>query len=183
MKFRLRLVVLLIALWPARAATAQESRRVSVALLDMGGTPTAARVTERLSKLMAALKLKGTTLTLLDRGMSAAAARGVGYAGSLNLTLAEARALGAAVACDFYLTGDAQTLRRSASARPVYFEAYASVFVVSARTGRLVLWDRAVAEADKPEQAEGSLLEELDGRGARYAAAIREAFSREERER
>jgi protein TonB len=99
------------------------------------------------------------------------------------MTLAEARALGAAVGCDFYVTGDAQTLRRSASARPVYFEAYASVFVVSARTGRLVLWDRAVAEADKPELAEGSLLEELDGRGARYAAAIQEAFAREERER
>ena len=183
MKFRLRLVVLLIALWPARAATAQESRRVSVALLDMGGTPTAARVTERLSKLMAALKLKGTTLTLLDRGMSAAAARGVGYAGSLNLTLGEARALGAAVGCDFFLAGDAQTVRRSSSARPLYYEAYASVFVVSSRTGRLVAWDRPAAEAATAEEAEASLLAKLGDASQLYAGAVGIAAEREERER
>jgi TonB family protein len=122
-------------------------------------------------------------LSLLDRDLARAAARGTGYSGSLNLTLAEARALGAAIGCDFYLTGDAQTVRRSSSARPVYFESYASVFVVSTRTGRLVLWDRAVAEADRPEQSEASLLAELDKRAARYAVAILEAFAREERER
>jgi len=181
MKFRLALFVLLFALCPARAAA--DERRVSVAVLDMGGTPTAARVTERLSKLLASLKLKGTTLTLLDRGMSAAAARGVGYAGSLNLTLAEARALGAAVACDFFLTGDAQTVRRSSSARPVYFEAYASVFVVSAQTGRLVLWDRPAAEADTAEEAERALLAKLEGGLQLYAGAAVIAAEREERER
>jgi TonB family protein len=124
-----------------------------------------------------------TRLSLLDRDLARAAARGTGYSGSLNLTLAEARSLGAAIGCDFYLTGDAQTVRRSASERPVYFESYASVFLVSTRTGRLVLWDRPAAEADKPEQSEASLLAELDRRAARYAVAILEAFAREERER
>ena len=182
MKFRLVFFVLLIALWPA-AADARDDRRVSVAVLDMGGTPTATRVTERLSKTMASLKLKGTTLALLDRGMGAAAARGVGYAGSLNLTLAEARALGAAVGCDFYLTGDAQTVRRSSSARPLYFEAYASVFVVSTRSGRLVHWDRSAAEADTAEQAEASLLAALDGAAQLYAGTAAIEAEREERER
>src|SRR5215207_9090723 len=183
MKFRLALVILFIALSPAPPASAQENRRVSMAVLEMGGTPTAARVTERLSKLLASLKIKGTTLALLDRGMSAAAARGVGYAGSLNLTLAEARALGAAVGCDFYLTGDAQTVRRSSSARPVYFEAYASVFVVSSRTGRLVMWDRPAAEADTAEGAEASLLAALEGGAQLYAGAVSIGAEREERER
>ena len=182
MKFRLALFVLLIALAPARAS-AQDERRVSVALLDMGGTPTAARVTERLSKVMTSLRLRGTKLALLDRGMSAAAARGVGYAGSLNLTLAEARSLGAAVGCDFYLTGDAQTVRRSSSERPVYFEAYASVFVVSTRTGRLVMWNRPAAEADTAEGAEASLLAALEGRAQLYAGAAAIEAEREERER
>ena len=183
MKFRPALIVLLLALWPAPSAHAQENRRVSVAVLDMGGTPTAARLAERVSKLLASLKVKGTTLALLDRGMSAAAARGVGYAGSLNLTLAEARSLGAAVGCDFYLTGDAQTVRRSSSARPVYFESYASVFVVSARTGRLVFWDRPAAEADTPEEAEASLLAALEGGAQLYAGTVAVAAEREERER
>lgn len=183
MKFRLSLFVLLVALWPWPDTRAQEPRRVRVAVLDMGGTPTAARVTERLSKLLASLKVKEATLALLDRGLSAAAARGVGYAGSLNLTLAEARALGAAVGCDFYLTGDVQTLRRSSSARPVYFESYASVFVVSAHTGRLVLWDRPTAEADTAEAAEASLLATLEGKEQIYAGAVSLAAEREERER
>jgi len=183
MKFRLALVILLVTLWPAPSADARDDRRVSVAVLDTGGTPTAARVTERLSKLLASLKIKGTTLALLDRGMSAAAARGVGYAGSLNLTLAEARALGAAVGCDFYLTGDAQTVRRSSSARPVYFEAYASVFVVSSRTGRLVMWDRPAAEADTAGGAEASLLAALESGARLYAGAVAVEAEREERER
>ena len=183
MKFRLALVTLLVTLWPAPPADARDDRRVSVAVLDTGGTPTAARVTERLSKLLASLKIKGTALALLDRGMSAAAARGVGYAGSLNLTLAEARALGAAVGCDFYLTGDAQTVRRSSSARPVYFEAYASVFVVSSRTGRLVMWDRPAAEADTAGGAEAALLAALESSVPLYAGAVAVEAEREERER
>lgn len=184
MKFRLALFILLIALWPAPSAVARQTmRRVSVAILEMGGTPTAARVTERLSKLLASLKIKGTTLALLDRGMSAAAARGVGYTGSLNLTLTEARALGAAAGCDFYLAGDAQTVRRSSSTRPVYYEAYASVFVVSTQTGRLVYWDRPAAEADTAEEAEASLLTSLESMVHLSAGAVAVAAEREERER
>ena len=165
---------------------------IHVAVLDFGPTEAGARATERLAKRLAAASVKGETnasgnvetrLSLLDRDLARAAARGTGYRGSLNLTLAEARALGSAIGCDFYLTGDAQTIRRSSSARPVYFESYATVFIVSTRTGRLVLWDRAVADADKSEQAEASLLEALDKRAARYAEAIGEAFAREERER
>jgi TonB family protein len=182
MKFRPALFVLLLALWPAHAA-ARDDRRVSVALLEMGGTPTAERVTQRLSKVFGSLKLKGTTLALLDRGMSAAAARGVGYAGSLNLTLAEARALGAAVGCDFFLAGDAQTVRRSSSGRPVYFESYASVFVVSSRTGRLVHWDRPAAEANTAEEAEASLLAKLESGVFLYAHVVSTEAEREERER
>lgn len=183
MKFRLALVIFLMMLWPAQALNARDERRVSVAVLDVGGTPTARHVTERLTKVMASLKIKGTVLALLDRGMSAAAAHGVGYAGSLNLTLAEARSLGAAVGCDFYLTGDAQTVRRSSSARPVYFESYASVFVVSARTGRLVMWDRPAAEADTAEEAEASLLALLGNSAQLYAGAVSIEAEREERAR
>src|SRR5919206_2111384 len=132
-----------------------ESRRVNVAVLEMGAGATAERVSGRVAKLLAESGAQGSfRVALLDRDMSRAAARRAGYAGSLNMTLADARSLGASIGCDFYVTGDAQTIRRSSSARPVYFESYASVFVVSSRTGRLVLWDRAVAEADKPEQAE-----------------------------
>ena len=180
-----RRLLIMLALLPALCLSARsQERRVSVALLELGGTQTGARAGDRLAKLLASAEAEGARLALLDRGMSAAAARGVGYAGSLNMTLEEARALGSAVGCDFYLTGDAQTIRRSSSARPLYFESYASVFVVSARTGRLVLWERPAAEADTAAAAEASLLASLDAeRAARYAAALAEAAAREERER
>ncbi len=183
MHFRLALMLLLLALAPAHAA-AREVRRVSVAVLDMGATATASRVAERLTRLLASVTVSETRLAVLDRGMSAAAARGIGYAGSLNLTLAEARTLGSAVGCDFYLAGDAQTIRRSSSARPVYFESYASVFVVSARTGRLVAWERPAAEAATAEEAEASLLAALErGPAMLYAGAVAAEAEREERER
>lgn len=157
--------------------------RVSVAVLEMGAA--GSRVTERVEGLVSeAAGRVGLRLALVDRGLSGAAARGAGYAGSLNMTLAEARALGSSIGCDFYVTGDAQTIRRSSSSRPVYFESYASVFIVSSRTGRLVFWDRPSADADTGAGAQSSLLAALDARaGERYASAIAAAFAREERER
>jgi len=161
-----------------------QSAIVRVAVLDLGAAQTGMRVSERLTKLLSGAGASGQTkVALLDRGLGRAAARGVGYAGSLNMTLGEARSLGASIGSDFYLTGDAQTVRRSSSSRPVYFESYASVFVVSTRTGRLVLWDRPSAEAERAEGAESALLAELDTRAAKYAAAILDANAREERER
>jgi TonB family protein len=160
-----------------------QERRVSVAVLDMGGTETGVRASERVAKLLASLgaaRERGR-FTLLDRDLSRAAAHGVGYAGSLNMTLAEARALGAAVGCDFFFTGDAQTIRRSSSARPVYFESYASVFLVSARDGRLLFWDRPADEANTAEAAEAALLRRLEGRAREFAVIVAEAAAAEER--
>ena len=129
-----------------------------VAVLDFGETETGRKVADALA---VALGHEEKYLRVLDRAQSRAAAHGSGYAGSLNLSLTEARDLGAAIDCDFFITGDAQTLRRSSSARPVYYEAYASIFIVSARTGRLVRWQRTSEEAATPNEAEKRLLEAL----------------------
>ncbi|MBC7930080.1 MAG: energy transducer TonB [Rubrivivax sp.] len=180
--FRCTLIFLLVAL--ASVLTSAQGRRVSVAVLDLGEVQTSARVSERLTKLLSGAGASGQMkLALLDRALSRAAARGAGYAGSLNMTLGEARSLGASIGSDFYLTGDAQTIRRSSSSRPIYFESYASVFVVSTRTGRLVLWDRPSAEAESAAEAETALLAELDARAARYATTILETGAHEERKR
>ncbi|HEX7957342.1 MAG TPA: hypothetical protein VF508_10395, partial [Pyrinomonadaceae bacterium] len=176
--------LIFVALFGALCLTAQAQgqRRVTVAVLEMGQTPTAARVAERVAKLLAPADGE-TKLVVLDRGMSSAAARGVGYAGSLNLSLDEARTLGAALGCDFFLAGDAQTIRRSSSARPVYFESYATAFIVSARTGRLVYWGRPVFTADTAEEAEAALLASLGAAAASYSLAVARAAAQEEQER
>jgi TonB family protein len=134
-------------------------RRSRIAVLDFGETAFARKAVEKFST---SLK-QDETVEILDRDQARAATRGAGYAGSLNLSLIEARNLGAVVGSDFLVLGDAQTLRRSPSDGPVYFEAYASVFLVSARTGRLITWERPNFRAATAAAAEHSLLSELTG--------------------
>jgi TonB family protein len=160
-------------------AAQANAQRVRVAVLDFGETQTGKSAVDKLSQAFSA----NNSLLLIDREESRAAARGAGYAGSLNMTLQEARSLGGAIGSDFYLTGDAQTLRRSPSSGAVYYEAYASVFIVNSRTGKLVMWDRPSFEAATPDEAEKTLLKEFNERAKRYALAISRAREMERNER
>ena len=163
-------------------ALAQTQERPScLAVLDFGDSPLGRRAAEKL-----ALNLKReSALSIMDRDQARAAARGIAYAGSINLTTHEARDLGAAVGCDFYVLGDAQTIRRSPSSGAIYFESYASIFLVSARTGRLISWERPNFRAANAVEAEESLLAELSGSSAsrRQLAAILDAQKKERVER
>lgn len=186
MTLRLSILVLLMLACSTVSAGAAVERGVRVAVLDFGDGETGRDVARRVGALISgeADATGDERLVVLDGDLSGAAARGVGYGGSLNMTLAEARDLGAAIGCDFFITGDAQVVRRSSSERPAYFEAYASIFVVSARTGRLVRWSRPSVERDAREEAERALLAELREREvARIVAAIAEAHASEERRR
>ncbi|HXM33877.1 MAG TPA: hypothetical protein VN920_01695, partial [Pyrinomonadaceae bacterium] len=152
-----------------------------VAVLNFGETNSGRLTSERLS---AALTLESAVL-LIDRDLARVAARGAGYSGSLNLTVQEARDLGAAIGCDFYLLGDAQTLRRSPSSGATYFESYASIFLVSARSGRLISWDRPSFEAATPEEAQKLLLSQISNAETRrrYLAALGRAQEEERSQR
>ncbi len=150
-------------------AAAVYARPTQVALLDLGDSETAERAAAQLAQGFA----PQADFAVVNRAQARAAARGVGYKGALNLSLEEARDLGAAVGCDFLVMGDAQTLRRSAFGRADYFESYASLFFVSARTGRLLLWEQPGAEAATAPEAERALLAELNRRSPRYAELLR----------
>jgi TonB family protein len=160
-------------------AHAGRARPAQLALLDLGETETAAHVTDLLTQTFA----KQPDFALVNRAQARAAARGIGYTGSLNLSLAEARDLGAAVGCDFLIMGDAQTLRRSAFDRADYYEAYASLFFVSSRTGRLLLWEQPSVEAATAQAAEQAMRAELAPRVERYAELLRTARAAERDEK
>ena len=149
------------------------AQTATVSVLDLGATPFAQNSAEKLRE-----RLRSTVeLLVADADLTRAAAKGIGYSGSLNLAVSEARDLGAALATDFYILGDAQTLRRSSSSKPVFYESYCSLFVVSARTGRLVTWDRPSVLKDQAADAENGLSSELLGAGTihRIVIAIRRA--------
>jgi TonB family protein len=181
MKFsRSAVIALLFALAVcAQGQTAQ--RAITVAILNFGETDTGRSTSDRLSTMLAI----EAQLALVDRDLVSAAARGAGYSGSLNLTIQEARNLGASIGCDFYLIGDAQTLRRSPSSGPAYFESYSSIFLISARTGRLIAWERPSFEGPTPEEAEKLLFSQISNPETRrhYLLAVRRAQEDERSQR
>ena len=172
--------LILVACCSAISSAAQTSTRVTVAVLDLGDSPTG-------SKTAAALRgdlRNGANLIVLDQNLAMAAARGNGYQGSLNLTTQEARDIGAAIGCDFFIIGDAKTVARSPSNNANYFESYASIFIVSARTGRLILWERPSEKGDIADDAEKTLLQTLTTASTpRYRVAILRAAEDEAKER
>lgn len=174
------LTSILLSLQFGISAKTQE-RSLTVAVLDFGYSAIGRRAAE---KLASSLK-REASMTVLDSDQVGAAARGAGYAGSINLSLNEARDLGAALGSDFFILGDAQTLRRSPSSGPVYFESYASVFLVSARTGRLIRWERPNFKGANASVAEQSLLTELANADTshKFAVSIRRAGEDERAER
>ncbi len=176
--------VTLLVILPAQEVNASRqipARPLKISVLDFGDSPLGRLAADQL----AANVKRETGFSILDLDLARAAARGVSYSGSLNLSRNEAHNLGAALGCDFYILGDAQTLRRSPSTGPVYFESYASIFLVSARTGRLISWERPNFRADKPDAAEKTLMIELSAvsAGRRLATAIGRAQEEEQADR
>jgi TonB family protein len=152
-----------------------------IAVLDFGGDATSARAAAAIRNLFNDEARAGKEFSVIDEDLANAAARGAGFQGSLNLTVQEARDLGAAVGCEFYFIGDAETLRRSPSTGNPYFESFASIFLVSARTGRLVFWERPLERRDSAQEAEKALLYLLasDDTLHRYKVALRRALEDE----
>ena len=101
------------------------------------------------------------------------------------MTLQEARDLGSAMGCDFYFVGEAQTVRRSPSTGQGFYESYATVFLISARTGRLILWERPTVQGGRPGESEKALLAILSSGETRRRNlnAIRRAIEEERADR
>lgn len=181
MRGLLRTFTFLLLIISAGDAAAQGEAQVRLAVLDFGDTSTGRSASLALASAIGVV----ADVALVDRDLARVAARGAGYSNSLNLSLQEARDLGAAIGCDFYLLGDAQILRRSPSTGVPYFESYASVFLVSSRTGRLIDWRRISFQASSSQAADKLLLAEVSNEAfnQRYLRAVRIALENERHER
>jgi TonB family protein len=161
-----------------------QPRSTRLAVLDFGKDPTGLRAAAAVRETLNT-KEEVREFTVTERDQSSAAALGAGFDGSLNLTIQQARDMGAAIGCDFYIIGEAQTLRRVPSDKPAYYESFATLFLVSARTGRLVLWERPTVQRDSSEESEKALLAILSSAETRerYFIAVRGAQENERAER
>jgi len=161
-----------------------QSRPTRLAVLDFGKEPTGLRTARAIRETLLATE-PGHDFIVVDRDQTNAAALGAGFDGLLNLTTQQARDIGSAMDCDFYFIGEAQTLLRSPSIKPTYYESYATIFLVSARTGRLALWQRPTVQRDASAESEKALLAILSSAETRqtYFGAMRRAQEEERTER
>ncbi|HET6671404.1 MAG TPA: energy transducer TonB [Pyrinomonadaceae bacterium] len=157
MLFRTVVIVLLLLGISLTVLAQTESRRTTVAILPFGNSSTAVQATHTLAKLFES----SDRVQISDLGQAQAAASGAGYTPSLNMLVSEARTVGAAIGTDFFVVGDAQTLKRSPSTGPIYFDSYASIFIVSSRTGQLARWRRLNFSGPDAATSEKQLLEAI----------------------
>ena len=78
-----------------------------------------------------------------------------------NLTVEEAKIIGAAIGCEFFLLVRSENLRRYSFEKKEYFESFAAVYAVSSRTGRLVFWKLKTFNGYKSADAERLLFDSI----------------------
>jgi len=96
---------------------------------------------------------------ILDDSLSEIAFRSAKFEKPFNLSLKDAKNVGAAIGCDYFLLIKAENQRRFSFEKKEYYESYAAVYAVSSRTGRLVFWKLTSGEAETTEKAEKKLFE------------------------
>ncbi|CAN5240641.1 hypothetical protein BH20ACI1_BH20ACI1_02470 [soil metagenome] len=111
-----------------------------------------------IEKLVTALS---ADFKVLDDSLSEAAFFSAEHKTPFNLSTAEAKNIGAAIGCDYFLLIKAENLTRYSFEKKEYRESYAAVYAVSSRTGRLVLWKLIKGEDQKSDEAEQKLFDSI----------------------
>lgn len=97
-------------------------------------------------------------LNALDSDLVEMAVKSQSFENIYNLSTEEAKNLGNVIGCDFFVLLKSENLRRTSFAKPLYYESYAAIYLVSARTGRLVFWTLKSFEANTPDSADRQLF-------------------------
>lgn len=159
----IRIIVALLAagtsigLHPLSAATLSrhngDSGALRLAVLDLKQP----RIEEALAAGLAADR----RVRLIDAEQTAAAVKGFGYDGSINMTTADARRLGATIGCDFFIVGKSESVVRSERRGESHERAYVGLLFVDGRTGKLALFEFVTKPADSTEAAVAAVAGQL----------------------
>lgn len=87
-----------------------------------------------------------STFDLIDPDLSFTAYKAVAPLSPFNMTLSEAKTVGSTIGCDYFILVREKATRRASFKSSDNYEAYAVVYVVSSRTGRLIFWKLVTAE-------------------------------------
>ncbi len=89
-----------------------------------------------------------------------------------NLSTTDAENVSAAIGCNFLVLINSGTYRRTSFEREKYFESFATFFLVSARSGRLIFWKLSKFEEDSEELSEAKLFSSLGATSNELATSI-----------
>ena len=95
---------------------------------------------------------------VLDGSMSEAAFRSVTIENPFNLSTEEGRRISTVIGCDHLVLTRSAIQRREVLSKPAYFEAYAVVFVIDGRTGRMIGFILESSEAPTVADARSMLI-------------------------
>jgi TonB family protein len=140
-----------------------------VALLGFSGATAGERASDdqQQAALRAALALSAQ-VALIDSAQIKPAVVGVGYDGSINMSRDEARRLGAAIGCDFFITGKRDSFTRSDAKAESHEEALVGLMIVDARTGELMAFDFINEKAATRDAALEAVTKALAAHAAVY---------------
>jgi len=117
--------------------------------------------------LMEALR-RDQRISVIDDTLVRPAVSGIGYSGSINMSKDEARKLGAAIGCDFFIVGKTEALSRSEHEKESHEEAYAAVMIVDGRSGVLQAFDFVSSKAASRDSALANVVKNLNERTQSY---------------
>ena len=118
-------------------------------------------------------------LNVLDNSLAEAAYLSVSPPTPFNQTSEESKRIGAAIGCDVFVLIQAATLRRSSFQKAEYYESYAAIYLVSARTGRLAFWKMQQFEAGKPDVSQKMLDGSVGSLAREISENVRSAVKKE----
>lgn len=149
------------SVWSYEIASQSVRLRVAVAGFAPVATGGETRGAER---MLAEALSRSERVTILDRDAITVAI--AGYAVSINMSREEARRIGAAIGCDFFITGKAEAITRQA-AEP-FGEALIGVMIVDGRSGQLASFDFIAEKAATTEAAMAGAMKTIAARAAGY---------------
>ncbi|HKA22134.1 MAG TPA: energy transducer TonB [Blastocatellia bacterium] len=161
----------ILTIWPVLDGAIFSQARPRVAIVGFNFSRENGRPIQLESALVEALR-RDQRVSLLDETLVRPAVTGIGYTGSINMSKDEARKLGAAIGCDFFIVGKTEALSRSEHENETHEEAYAAVMIVDGRSGALQVFDFISGKAETRENALTSVVKNLNERTRSYIDQI-----------
>lgn len=125
-----------------------------------------------IAKLEAALS---TNYKIIDSSLAKSALKAQNFENPFNLSLQQAKNLGNAIGCNFYVLIKTESISRTSLEKGTYVETYAAFFLISSRTGRLLSWHLLKAEAQKKDTSTEKFFSILDKFLTQFVTEIQSA--------